>query len=197
MAVCLAIREAAGAVFRARGDPPGLLELLMAGPPISGGRAMVARHPPPKAESTTFPDEAEAITAKAQALLSHYSTDRAAVGARDPARRRSAAAVRVTCQANHIPNAIPSWYATRMATEQIAVRLPPKLLAELDALVTSGAYESRAAAVRAGVEAITTIEWRRRDDRAVVDGYRLFPPTVGEQDAAMASLRDAIAEEPW
>ncbi|MGH9087206.1 MAG: DUF2786 domain-containing protein, partial [Acidimicrobiales bacterium] len=53
-----------------------------------------ARHLLSKAESTNFPEEAEALTAKAQDLLSRYSIDRAALGARDKARRRSAAAVR-------------------------------------------------------------------------------------------------------
>ncbi len=84
-----------------------------------------------------------------------------------------------------------------MTTEQIAVRLPEKLLSDLDALVASGIYESRAAAVRAGVEAITALEHRRQTDRAIVAGYRRTPPTVGERDAAIASLRDAIAEEQW
>jgi Arc/MetJ-type ribon-helix-helix transcriptional regulator len=84
-----------------------------------------------------------------------------------------------------------------MASEQIAVRLPEELLTELDALVAKGVYESRAAAVRAGVEAITALERRQQTDRAIVDGYRRTPPTAAEHDSAIASLRDAIAEEPW
>jgi Arc/MetJ-type ribon-helix-helix transcriptional regulator len=84
-----------------------------------------------------------------------------------------------------------------VATEQIAVRLPEELLNELDALVASGAYESRAAAVRAGVQAITALEQRRKVDRAIVAGYGRTPPTATERDAALASLRDAIAEDPW
>jgi Arc/MetJ-type ribon-helix-helix transcriptional regulator len=84
-----------------------------------------------------------------------------------------------------------------MATEQIAVRLPEELLHELDGLVASGAYASRAAAVRAGVEAIMVLERRQQTDRAIVEGYRRSPPTAAEHDAAIASLRDAIAEEPW
>jgi Arc/MetJ-type ribon-helix-helix transcriptional regulator len=84
-----------------------------------------------------------------------------------------------------------------MATEQIAVRLPDHLLRELDALVSSGIYQSRAAAVRAGAEVITAIQRRRQIDQAIVDGYRRIPPTAAEMDDAMASLRDAIAEEPW
>ena len=85
----------------------------------------------------------------------------------------------------------------RMATEQIAVRLPNELLAGLDNLVRSGVFESRAAAVRAGIEAIMAIEERRQVDRDVVDGYRRIPITDAERAAAIASLRDAILEEPW
>lgn len=84
-----------------------------------------------------------------------------------------------------------------MATEQIAVRIPGELLAGLDCLVESGVYESRAAAVRAGVEAIMAIEQRRQVDRDVVEGYRRKPITDAEREAAVASLRDAILEEPW
>lgn len=81
-----------------------------------------------------------------------------------------------------------------VATEQIAVRLSAELLGEL---VANGVYESRAAAVRAGVEAITALEHRRQTDRAIVAGYQCAPPTPIEHDAAVASLREAIAEESW
>jgi Arc/MetJ-type ribon-helix-helix transcriptional regulator len=84
-----------------------------------------------------------------------------------------------------------------VATEQIAIRLPQELLRELDALVTAGVYESRAAAVRAGVEAITTLERRRSTDRAIIAGYLRIPPAAADDDAATGSLRDAISEEPW
>lgn len=84
-----------------------------------------------------------------------------------------------------------------MATEQIAVRLPVEQLAVLDDLIERGVYETRAAAVRAGIEAVVERDRRRRDDRAIVEGYQRLPPTGAEQAAAIASLRDAIAEEPW
>ena len=84
-----------------------------------------------------------------------------------------------------------------VATEQIAVRLPSQQLAVLDDLVDRGAYESRAAAVRAGIEAIVELDRRQRDDRSIVDGYHRVPPSGAERSAALASLRDAIAEEPW
>jgi hypothetical protein len=38
---------------------------------------------------------------------------------------------------------------------------------------------------------------RQQTDRAIVEGYRRTPPTTVEHDGAIASLRDAIAEEPW
>jgi Arc/MetJ-type ribon-helix-helix transcriptional regulator len=84
-----------------------------------------------------------------------------------------------------------------MATEQIAVRLPDELLAELDDLVRRGIYPTRAAAVRAGVEAITELERGRATDRAIISGYERIPPEDSEIDAAVTSLRDAIADEPW
>ena len=84
-----------------------------------------------------------------------------------------------------------------MATEQIAVRLPAEQLAVLDDLVDRGVYDTRAAAVRAGIEAVLELDRRRRDDRAIVEGYQRMPATHAERAAAVASLRDAIAEEPW
>ncbi len=84
-----------------------------------------------------------------------------------------------------------------MATEQIAVRLPDTLLAELDELVASEVYESRAAAVRAAVEVIVALQHRQCIDRAIVDGYRRQPPNDAADAAAAASMADAIAEEPW
>ncbi|HZJ52133.1 MAG TPA: hypothetical protein VFF07_15135 [Actinomycetota bacterium] len=84
-----------------------------------------------------------------------------------------------------------------MTSEQIAVRLPKNLLASLDELVGDGVYESRAAAVRAGIEAITSLEHRRMIDNSIVDGYTRNPPTSVEEAAALESLRAAIAEQPW
>lgn len=92
---------------------------------------------------------------------------------------------------------IPGRYAHRMSSEQIAVRLPDELVQGLDELVRLGVYASRAAAVRAGIEAVVDVERARAIDRAVVAGYRRVPPEPGDEAAAVASLRDAIAEEPW
>jgi Arc/MetJ-type ribon-helix-helix transcriptional regulator len=84
-----------------------------------------------------------------------------------------------------------------MPTEQIAVRLPSSLVARLDALVQKGVYPSRAAAVRAGIEAMADQTERRAVDRAIVEGYRRVPPTAAEERSARESLREAIDEEPW
>lgn len=67
----------------------------------------------------------------------------------------------------------------------------------LDDLVARGAYATRAAAVRAGIEAVLELDRRRQADRTIVDGYQRTPPTDAERAAAIASLREAIAEEPW
>lgn len=84
-----------------------------------------------------------------------------------------------------------------MATEQIAVRLPVEQLAVLDRLVERGIYETRAAAVRAGIEVVVELDRRRAVDRAIVAGYERVPPTDAETAASIASLRDAIDQEPW
>jgi Arc/MetJ-type ribon-helix-helix transcriptional regulator len=84
-----------------------------------------------------------------------------------------------------------------MATEQIAVRLPTDQLEVLDDLVDRGVYPTRAAAVRAGIDALVELERRRRGDRSIVTGYQRIPPTEAETAAALASLRDAIVAEPW
>jgi Arc/MetJ-type ribon-helix-helix transcriptional regulator len=75
--------------------------------------------------------------------------------------------------------------------------LPEEPLRELDALVATGVYESRAAAVRAGIEAITTLERRRSTDRAIIVGYLRIPPAAADHHAVTGSLRDALSEEPW
>ena len=67
----------------------------------------------------------------------------------------------------------------------------------LDDLVDRGVHETRAAAVRTGIEAVLELDRRQRDDRSIVEGYQRMPATDAERAAAIASLRGAIAEEPW
>ena len=109
-----------------------------------------------------------------------------------------ATTTRPTCRPNRrIPVSIPKRYAVVVSTEQIAVRVPEGQLAVLDDLVQRGIYESRAAAVRAGIDALVELDRRRSIDHAIIDGYQRVPPTEVEDRAAIASLADAIAEEPW
>ncbi len=84
-----------------------------------------------------------------------------------------------------------------MSSEQIAVRLSDELLADLDDLVQRGVYDSRASAVRAGIAAIAERDRRSRLDEALIRGYRRQPQSDAEVESATASLREAIAEEPW
>lgn len=84
-----------------------------------------------------------------------------------------------------------------MGTEQIAVRLPTWLLSNIDELVGSGVYASRAALARTGIEELVARERARLVDLVIVEGYRRHPPTAGEARSAVTSLRDAILDEPW
>lgn len=68
---------------------------------------------------------------------------------------------------------IPQRYAERMP--QVAVRLPASLLEEIDALVGSGRFETRADAIRSGIEGLIDRERRRRIGEAIVEGYRRIP----------------------
>lgn len=82
-------------------------------------------------------------------------------------------------------------------SEQIAVRIPDDLAAELEALVTSGSFETKADAVRAGLEAL--IEARRRADLGarIADGYRAIPQDEEIEAAARRAAIRSIHEEPW
>ncbi|HWE68136.1 MAG TPA: ribbon-helix-helix domain-containing protein [Acidimicrobiales bacterium] len=84
-----------------------------------------------------------------------------------------------------------------MQSRQIAVRMPAKTVAQLDALVESGDFESRAAAVRAGIEALMDTAERNRIGLEIADGYRRIPSTPEEDRWAMEATDASIAEEPW
>ena len=80
---------------------------------------------------------------------------------------------------------------------QIAVRIPTALAEQLDALVTSGAYGTRADAVRAALEALLDAERRADVGRRIVDGYRRIPQEDAEVAAAEEAASRSIDEEPW
>jgi Arc/MetJ-type ribon-helix-helix transcriptional regulator len=65
---------------------------------------------------------------------------------------------------------------------QIAVRLPPELLEEIDGLVGSGRFETRAEAIRSGIELIVDAERRDRIGRSIVEGYARVPQVEGADD---------------
>ena len=87
-----------------------------------------------------------------------------------------------------------------MATEQIAVRLPEELLAVLDDLVARGVYESRAAAVRAGIEAVAELDRIRKlvdaGSASSVSGFVQHAVAVAIDDVAGwgALLAEALRE---
>jgi len=82
-------------------------------------------------------------------------------------------------------------------SEQIAVRLPERLLEALDGLVTNGRYRSRADAVRGAVERLVDSERRGAIGSAIAGGYRRQPQTDDEVAAAEAAALRSIREEPW
>jgi Arc/MetJ-type ribon-helix-helix transcriptional regulator len=82
-------------------------------------------------------------------------------------------------------------------TAQIAVKLPDRLLAEIDALVDEGAFASRSEAVRHGVEALVRQRERRRIDGAFTDGFRRHPDRDDELAEATRLAVEAINDEPW
>lgn len=84
-----------------------------------------------------------------------------------------------------------------MPSEQIAVRLDSGLLADLDALIAQGGFDSRAAAVRRGLEIVLRLAREAEIDAAVVAGYTRTPPTDWEDSHALVSMIQSIEEEPW
>ena len=69
---------------------------------------------------------------------------------------------------------IPFRYAERVSP-QVAVRLPAPLLDDIDALVDSGRFETRADAIRSGIELIVDTERRERIAQSIIAGYARVP----------------------
>lgn len=84
-----------------------------------------------------------------------------------------------------------------MGTTQIAIRVPEDLLYEIDSMVESGALESRADAVRRGLQYVVEAARRERIDLEIVEGYRKVPPAGLDESLAEAALRASLLEEPW
>lgn len=82
-------------------------------------------------------------------------------------------------------------------SEQIAIRIPDELARELDRLVASGGFASKADAVRLAVRRLVEAERSRRVGRDIAEGYRRIPQDDDEVEAARAAAIRSIEEEPW
>ncbi len=81
--------------------------------------------------------------------------------------------------------------------ELVPVHLPKELLAEVDRLVATGAYSTRAEVLGAAVELLAPPSSSDEIGARIVAGYKKYPPSPLQEQAAIASLREAILEEPW
>jgi Arc/MetJ-type ribon-helix-helix transcriptional regulator len=82
-------------------------------------------------------------------------------------------------------------------SKQIAIRIPNALIGELDRLVASGRFETRADAVRAALDAFLDAERRAEVARLIVEGYRRVPQDDADVAAAETAAATSIGEEPW
>lgn len=80
---------------------------------------------------------------------------------------------------------------------QVAVRLDCPVLDELDRLVEEGQFASWADAVRHALEALLDACRRAAIGAQIAEGYRRQPQSDAEEKAALANLRELVAEEPW
>jgi Arc/MetJ-type ribon-helix-helix transcriptional regulator len=75
--------------------------------------------------------------------------------------------------------------------------MPDDRVAELDALVASGAFATRAEVVREAVTRLLKTLEEEAIDRAIVEGYTRIPQTDEEREWAEWSARRSIEAEPW
>ncbi len=80
---------------------------------------------------------------------------------------------------------------------QIAIRIPDALSEQLEELVASGRFDTKADAVRAALEALIDAERRADVGRRIVEGYRKVPQDDVDVAAAAAAASRSIDEEPW
>jgi Arc/MetJ-type ribon-helix-helix transcriptional regulator len=80
---------------------------------------------------------------------------------------------------------------------QIAVRIPDALAGQLDELVASGRFDTKADAVRAALDALIDAERRADVGRRIVEGYRKVPQDDVDVAAAAEAASRSIDEEPW
>ncbi|MFN8103653.1 MAG: ribbon-helix-helix domain-containing protein [Acidimicrobiia bacterium] len=63
---------------------------------------------------------------------------------------------------------------------QIAVKLPDRVVEDLDRLVAAGAFENRSDAVRHAIAVLLAADRRRLIDEAFAEGFRRVPDTGAE-----------------
>jgi Arc/MetJ-type ribon-helix-helix transcriptional regulator len=80
---------------------------------------------------------------------------------------------------------------------QIAIRIPTGLAEQLEALVASGRFETKADAVRSALEALLDAERRADVGRRIVEGYQRVPQDDVDVVAAHQAASRSIDEEPW
>jgi Arc/MetJ-type ribon-helix-helix transcriptional regulator len=82
-------------------------------------------------------------------------------------------------------------------SKMLTVRTPEDRVAQIDALVAAGAYESRASFIIEAIDRLVKDLERRRIDREIVEGYTRIPQTTDEIAWAEAAGRRSIKDEPW
>jgi Arc/MetJ-type ribon-helix-helix transcriptional regulator len=80
---------------------------------------------------------------------------------------------------------------------QIAIRIPNPLAEELEALVSSGRFDTKADAVRSALEALIDAERRADVGRRIVEGYQRVPQEDADVGSAHEAAERSIDEEPW
>jgi len=80
---------------------------------------------------------------------------------------------------------------------QVVVRLPAEEAAALDALVASGAAETRSHAVRTGLRLLLDRHRRDTTGAAIVSGYVRTPQRDDDGAWTDEQTRAMIADEPW
>jgi Arc/MetJ-type ribon-helix-helix transcriptional regulator len=101
-----------------------------------------------------------------------------------------------SCSPEGTESAVRERYAFRMS-EQIAIRIPTALAAQLGDLVATGRFETKADAVRTALEALIDAERRADVGRRIVEGYRRVPQEDSDVTAADEAATRSIEEEPW
>lgn len=82
-------------------------------------------------------------------------------------------------------------------SQQIAIRIPDPLANELERLVSSGRFETKADAVRTALETLIDAERRADVGRRIVEGYRRVPQEDADVAEAGRAASRSIEEEPW